>query len=290
MRAQQRFDTTPEWFQWALTKPGESRFFEYRGTRLHYLAWDETGTDEPVIILIHGHRGHARWWAFIAPFLAENYHIYALDLSGMGDSGHRERYHGSTHPPEILALARHLGNKPVCAIGHSFGGGRLLRASVLDPAAFNQLIIVDAKTYYHDDPPAESPPTSNKSRLYRSLEAGKARFRLSPPQDKSEPYLFDYIAEHSLKQTSDGWTWKFDPRLFVEDHVTPLGEDLLPKVTVQTDIVYGALSEVVSPKDAQRMHALLANPGRLISVPGGYHHLMLSNPTELIDILKELVL
>ena len=284
----QTVDDTPLWFQWAIANPGESRYFQQDGVKLHYLAWDQVGSEKPALIMVHGHRGHARWWATTAPFLAERYRVYALDLSGMGDSGYRKHYDDWTHSHEILALIDHLGEKSVYAVGHSFGGGRIMKACYLRPHSFTKLVIVDSKVFFPDDPPI-APYASPKSRLYPDLATAKSRFRLAPAQDWSEPYLMDYIAECSLKKTAEGWTWKFDPDLYVEKHSSVDGAALLSKVTVPTDIVYGDLSGVLSPENAQRNYNLLPNPGHLVRVPGGYHHLMLSHPTALIGILQALL-
>ena len=44
----------------------------------------------PGLLLVHGNAAHAYWWSFIAPLLARDYNVAAMDLSGMGDSGWRE--------------------------------------------------------------------------------------------------------------------------------------------------------------------------------------------------------
>ncbi|MEZ5503360.1 MAG: hypothetical protein R3E50_12205 [Halioglobus sp.] len=49
---------------------------------------------------------------------------------------------------------------------------------------------------------------------------------LSPPQKVNEPYLFDYMAFHSLKEVAGGWTWKFHPSVF-EAQCPDLPERLL---------------------------------------------------------------
>ena len=46
--------------------------------------------------------------------------------------------------------------------------------------------------------------------MYPDYETAKGRFVLSPPQKVNEPYLFDYMAFHSLKEVEGGWSWKFD--------------------------------------------------------------------------------
>ena len=74
-------------------------------------------------MLIHGGGAHLHWWDFIAPQLAENFYVVALDLGGMGDSGRRKEYTPESYIAEVVAVADATGldNQAVLA-GHSMGG------------------------------------------------------------------------------------------------------------------------------------------------------------------------
>ena len=39
------------------------------------------------------------------------------------------------------------------------------------------------------------------------------RFRLMPKQECKNDWYLRYIAEHAIKETSEGWRWKFDDQL-----------------------------------------------------------------------------
>jgi pimeloyl-ACP methyl ester carboxylesterase len=79
----------------------------------------------PGLILVHGGVAHKDWWDSIAPFLADTRRVVALDLTGMGDSDHRERYSMDTYAREVIAAGETGGafdaGKPFL-VGHSFGG------------------------------------------------------------------------------------------------------------------------------------------------------------------------
>src|SRR3954447_26955423 len=79
----------PGWFVKAIETPFDTGAVVVDGARITYLLWGGD-SDKPGIVLVHGNGAHAHWWTFIAPFLLEHYRVVALDLSGMGDSGHRE--------------------------------------------------------------------------------------------------------------------------------------------------------------------------------------------------------
>ena len=74
----------PDWFEAAVLTPCESARLPVAGTPIHYLRWGDRS--KPGLLLVHGNGAHAYWWSFIAPFLAREYNVAALDLSGMGDS------------------------------------------------------------------------------------------------------------------------------------------------------------------------------------------------------------
>ena len=78
------------WFEEAIKITPESKYVDSNGAKIHYLVWGET--TNPGLFLIHGYSAHAHWWDFIAPSFLEDYCVVAIDLSGMGDSEHRNSY------------------------------------------------------------------------------------------------------------------------------------------------------------------------------------------------------
>ena len=69
----------PKWLVKALQVPREEGFIESQGCDVHYFRWGNP--ENPPLILMHGFLAHARCMAFIAPFLAENYHVVAYDFA-----------------------------------------------------------------------------------------------------------------------------------------------------------------------------------------------------------------
>ena len=56
-------------------------------------------------------------------------------------------------------------------------------------------------------------------RVYPTLEAGIARFRLAPPQTCENLFIADYIARNSLREVEGadgkpGYSWRFDPQFW----------------------------------------------------------------------------
>ena len=74
---------------------------------INYLTWSDTG--KPGLLFVHGHNAHSHWWDFIAPSFSENHQTVAMDMSGMGDSDHRDEYSNDLYAKEIVATADAAG-------------------------------------------------------------------------------------------------------------------------------------------------------------------------------------
>ena len=199
------------------------------GANIELLTWGERG--KPGVILIHGNSAHADWWNFIAPYLAMDYRVAAISLSGMGASDWRESYSFEIFAREMRTCAEAAGLyeapvKPVF-VGHSFGGAQVFYAAMNHPEWMRGAILVD--TGFGGPPPAsegfrQPQMRTQPNRVYPTLAEALGRFRLMPPQGCSNFYIADFIARRSLKRVplpegegeggGEGWTWRFDPLLW----------------------------------------------------------------------------
>jgi pimeloyl-ACP methyl ester carboxylesterase len=135
------------------------------------------------------------------------------------------------------------------------------------------------------------PPPLRRLRAVRKVYSDKpsalSRFRLRPDQSVCSAVLREHVAEHSLRQVLDGWTWKFDPRLADAD--TLIDPDLLGRVRTPVDFVYGECSLALTAERAARIARATATSRALVSIPGGHHHLMLDQPIALVSVLRALL-
>ena len=276
----------PDWFEWAIAQPRQSHFADSAGTRIHYVSWNAGDTHKPGLLFAHGFLGHSHWWDFIAPFFTERFRVFALDFSGMGESGHRSTYDSDDFVSDYTAVLRDAGIAPGIVVGHSFGGSRLLQACALAPDAFSRAIVLDS---YFQLPGEAAPVVQRRPapRPYADEAAGVARFRLIPDQP-CEHWLFDYLARHSLRETGAGWVWRFDPAL---RELQPPGgdDDLLARISVPVTYVRGEASAVVNAERASAIVAAIPNARGPITLPCAQHHLMLDQPLALIGVLRALL-
>lgn len=269
--------------QWAV--PASEHVVDVEGASITYRGWNLDAADLPGIVLVHGFRAHAHWWDHVAPSLARRHRVAAIDLSGMGDSARRAAYSRAQHGREILGVAAACGFDPVTLVAHSYGSMGAIMASIAAPTRVRRLVIIDTALPLLEE--AQQIPASPR-RLYPTREAALERFRLSPPGGWPNPEVLAYIANHSVRETPEGWTWKFD-----EEAGTSLNtEDYRNKlfgIPVPTDIIYAMDTEVMTPERRAMAAELSDTCGPLIAIPASHHHIMIEQPIALVAALNALL-
>ena len=282
----------PDWFTEALAVPREEGFVTVDGVRMHYFRWGNPAA--PPVLMTHGFLSHARCFAFVAPFLASDYHVVVYDLSGMGDSEVRPDCDMTARGNEMIGVAEALGlfghaRKPVI-VGHSFGAGVAVKALSLAPEAFVGAVICDLmvlrpthlEAFLTSERPGPGSGDPNRpNRRYADYASARERYVLAPPQPVGEPFLLDYMAYHSLRRDGDAWTWKFSPAIFKRDD--PHGEWLtigsrLVEAPGRKTIVYGELTTLFTDDSRNFIRELGGTDISVIGIPEARHHLMLDQP------------
>lgn len=276
----------PEWFTAALAVTSEPHTTTVYGASIAYRMWGCRG-GQP-IVLVHGGAAHSRWWDHIAPLLIEGRRrIVALDLSGHGDSDHRDTYRLDTWASEIMAVteAAGIGSPPV-VIGHSMGGFVTLRAATLFGSDLHGAVVLDSPV--HDITPEEEAAREERAfgprRVYPTAHDALSRFHPVPDQ-QTLGYISDHVAAHSIREVPGGWSWKFDPRIFGRPPLTP---SLLTRLDCRVALFrgqHGILSEQMS----QVMYDRLGRAAPVIEIPDAGHHVMLDQPLALVTALRTLL-
>ncbi len=275
----------PEWFTRAIAAPAQSHFAEVGGAPIHYLSWNAGDKDKPPLLFAHGFRAHARWWSFIAPFFLSRFRIVSMDFAGMGDSGNRSEYTPLGFVHDIVGVLDYAGFEKATLIGHSFGGGRVARACAEVPERITRAVIIDSHMRLNDEKRSTRPFEIGKRRVYPTFEAARARFRLVPPENRTAPYILDYVARHSLQEVDGGWTWKFDEHLLPK-HDDTKARDVLAKIAVPVTFIYGDASAIVSREHAYDIVRHIPNAHGPIAIPESHHHVLLDQPLSLVAALR----
>jgi pimeloyl-ACP methyl ester carboxylesterase len=278
----------PRWFLEAINTPYERRSVEVEGCAINYLAWGDRR--KPGVVLVHGGAANAHWWGFIAPQLAHNYHVAALDLSGHGDSGRRKTYPREVWCDEIMAVVAdaEMVGAPV-VVGHSMGGFVSMSCAVRHGDRLAGAVIIDSPVK-RPDPESEEGARGKSFRnpkTYATQEEARAHYRLVPPQPCENIFIIDYIAQHSMKQVESGYTWKFDPKIFLNTKPRA-SHEVLPKVRCRVAVVRAEYG-LVDPETGDYMYELLGRNSPVIEIPDAYHHVMLDQPIAMITALRALL-
>lgn len=278
----------PAWFAQAIANAPESNSVEVEGARIHYLRWGDRA--RPGVLLVHGYSAHAHWWSFVAPFLAGDYNVAAMDLSGMGDSDWRSVYAMELFAREQFAVCEDAGmfaaHRPPVIIGHSFGGLVAILAGALHGERLAGMIVVDASV----NPPSRIlPPREQRPhKIYPTEAEALARYWLLPPQPCDNLYLLDWVARHSLKQVEGGYRWKFDPGL---SQSLTMGDTAsrLKAIKCRIAVCRGENSARLPTEVGEQMFELLGRAAPVIAIPQAQHHVMLDQPLALAAVLRALL-
>ena len=279
----------PSWFSDALRSPRTEHSVDVAGCPIHYVRWGD-GT-KPGLVLVHGGAAHAEWWSFLAPLLRRHYDVVALDLSGHGESGRRDEYPRRIWADEVIGViddARFIG--PPVVVGHSMGGLVSIVAASLYGDRLAGAIIVDAPVR-KPDPESEAGgggKTFASQKVYPTLDAAIARFRLVPAQPSNAPYILEHIARTSIREIAGGYAWKFDPRVFVKFSLESMS-DYLANTHCRVALFRGEFSVIVPPETSEYMYELLNRSAPIVEIPQAYHHLLLDQPLAFIAALRALL-
>lgn len=280
---------TPDWFSDAVATPASAHWAQIAGCSIHYRRWGDSG---PPLLLVHGGGAHNHWWDFIAPWLATDHRVAAMDLSGMGESGRREQYSLDDFAAEAIGVCEHAGFGPdVTLVGHSLGGAVCLRAAASQPERVGGLVMADSpiRPPGYQFPGTARNPLRQPRRDYPDFDSALARFRLIPQQPCDNAYILDYIGRHSIIQTPDGyWTWKFDDRGLAHIKVGEQAEELR-QLRCRIGILYGEKSALFPPEVRQYVHQLVDRRGPVAAIPESYHHLFLDQPLAFVAALRILL-
>jgi pimeloyl-ACP methyl ester carboxylesterase len=128
---------------------GERQIFDYHGVKINYY---EAGQGPPVILL-HGFGACTYTWRFLAPVLAQDHRVFAIDLKGFGlsDKPADGKYAVSDQADMVAAFIRRRDLSDLALVGHSMGGAvalmTYLKVRQEAPARIKKLVLIDSAGY-----------------------------------------------------------------------------------------------------------------------------------------------
>ncbi len=267
-----------------------SKTLTANGINIHYLEWGAEGA--PPLVLLHGLRGHARVWEDVAEALCGDYHVYALDQRGRGDTDHAPGgdYSTDAFVADLAGFVDAIGLDKFILFGHSMGGRNSIAFAGEYPERLERLCIVDIG-------PRIEPAGGNRiTEELRSL----------PPQfDNFEDALAHvqtgnrFASESVMRrrlggqtyETSDGKIgWKFDPAIREQriNGTAAPAADLWPaleRIVCPTLVVRGTETDLLTEETARQMIDTVAQ-GTLVEIERAGHMVFEDNPADFIAAIK----
>ena len=300
MDASKEHCSAPEWFTRAVGAPRDSRFVDVAGCSIHYLRWGDA--KRPGLVFIPAGGGHAYWFAHVAPLLADQFHVVALDPAGCGDSGRRDVYTQQAITAEIMAVCADAkmfaAELPPTLVGHSAGAPCAVRAAMAHGHALLGVISIDglrcaelAKD--HAIKILNGPrPSPRPARIYPTLEAAVARFRLMPTPllPIANRYVVDHIATHSFRRVEGGWASKYDATQGCTISLALELKDVLKDLKCRAAAIYAEHTHLADETVADRMTALNDGTVPVFIMPGTSHYPHIDSPFAFVVAIKAIVL
>ena len=261
-----------------------SHFFYSHRLKLQFWDWGTEG--KPTLILVHGGLDHARNWDWVARALRDDFHVYAIDLRGHGNSQHAPGalYTIAEHVLDLSALADVINDYPIYLIGHSLGGIVSTVYTGVFPERVKKLVSIEGL----GPPPnhhVHAPASQRMRRWVEGIRKTEKRDPHSYPDldaavnrmKEANPHLSDDVARHltlhGTNWNSDGsLIWKFDnfARPFPPfGHNIEDMREMFGQITCPVLLFWGMESWAQDPEKDGR--AAVIKNHRLIKVPNAGH-------------------
>ncbi len=235
--------------------------------------------DWPVLFL-HGGGQTRHAWGRAANTLADRgWRTVSLDLRGHGDSAWDEQgdYSFTAHCADVTAVVDALGRPPVL-VGASLGGmAAMLAEGSSDRVVSSGLVLVDIT------------PKTNPEGIQRigefmlsgmdgfaTLEEAAAAIAAYTPQ-RTRPTNLDGLKK-VLRWRDGRWYWHWDPRMLgqrsstetIPERLSPLLDAALGNIDVPTLLIWGLLSDVVTPEGVDEVRQKIAG-AEVVAIDGAAH-------------------
>jgi len=255
---------------------------------------DPRGQGTPVL-LVHGFFHNRSVWEKLAAELPAHLRPISVDLRGHGESpwSLEGAYDLKSYARDLSALFEQLKIKSGFVVGHSLGGNvATLFASELGVRALG-LVLVDTGPVLEStgtDHVAEE--VENALRSYPSLSAWRDQLSLIHPTGDSE--ILDRLAATSVVARIDG---RFEPAM--DPGVLGRADDSVDLAALERElwaalrglncpvlVVRGGVSAILREKVAREMVDEALQHGRLVTLEGAGHAVMIDDGPGLIDALR----
>jgi 2-hydroxy-6-oxonona-2,4-dienedioate hydrolase len=231
------------------------------GFKLHYL---EAGRGSPVVLL-HGLGGDgSRWGPNIEP-LAKDFHVFALDQIGFGESDKPlANYHTGMLAEFLVGFLKAAGMAKASLVGNSMGAGVALYTAVHFPEMVDRIVLADGGGYRAAAGAAAAPPTPEALR--------RRQLQNSVTRDETREFFRILFHDKSLvtdKMVDEQLTLRLRAAFTITKMQEAgergsLTEQEVRSVKAPTLVVWGKYDELANPAGADRLEKAIAGARKVI--------------------------
>ena len=140
----------------------QTQKLDVRGLQYHVQEWGEPGL--PGLFMLHGWMDCGATYKYMAPYLADRFHIIAPDLRGFGESEHDPNgYWFPDYFADLEVLVNHFApTGKVDLVGHSMGGNIVLMYAGIRPERVGRVLSLEGLGL----PPSEPGAAAGKYRQW----------------------------------------------------------------------------------------------------------------------------
>jgi len=256
------------------------------GFKLHYL---EAGRGAPVVLL-HGLGGDgSRWGPNIEP-LAKDFHVFALDQIGFGESDKPlANYHTGMLAEFLAGFLKAAGVPKASLVGNSMGAGVALYTAVHYPEMVDRIVLADGGGYRQAAGAPQAAPTAEA--LHRR------QIQNSVTRDETREFFRILFHDKSLvteKMVDEQLTLRLRAAFTITKMQEggergSLSEQEVRSVKAPTLVLWGRYDELANPAGADRLEKTI--PGaRKVIIDNCGHMPQLERADEFNRIVRDFLL
>jgi pimeloyl-ACP methyl ester carboxylesterase len=248
------------------------------GITLNYL--EQGNPDGEVIILLHGYSDSWHSYALILPLLSKDYHVFALDQRGHGDSSKdATSYTIDNFAADVISFmdAKQIGKATV--VGHSMGSLVAQLTAIYHPSRLSRLVLVGSRASWtspeivelHDVVQTFTDPVSPDF---------IADFQMSTIYAPVPPDFLEQVIAESMKVPARVW------RQVMASLAQQEVMSHLSKITMPTLILWGDQDGMFPHSEQETLQRLIPNATLLIYAQTG-HSLHWEQPQLFVNDLEQ---
>lgn len=249
------------------------------GIKINYV---EQGSGDEFIIFVHGYASAKGAWKEVLELLPKEYHAYAIDQRGHGQSGRPGSYRLTEFVEDIYAFSQELGIERFTCVGHSMGGKIGMKFALDHPDVLKALVLVCPAPAFAFPPAMVPVIKEGMGAMFASPESirGYVESEING-RPVSKERIDDMVNDMS----------SIDPAAIEECGDFLFSTDLIPQlgdIRAATIIVVGAEDKSIT-LDVAKPTADAIKGSRLEVFEDTSHFLPLESPQELVDLITSFI-